>query len=83
MTYDSPAWEFAAEPFSEIAATARQSSPYHWQSSKAHTGSRYTYGVQNSQAEVINNHDDENIRNIGEEKARLTWSVQKGTELVK
>jgi hypothetical protein len=31
-----------------IAAPAKQSSPHHWQFSKAHTGSRFAYGVQNS-----------------------------------
>jgi hypothetical protein len=56
--------------------------PHHWQSPKAHTGSRIAYGVQNSvcidyitklcrqQAEVIQNHDNENVRNIGQGEAR-------------
>jgi hypothetical protein len=32
----------------EIAAPAKQGSPHHWQFSKAHTGSRFTYSFQYS-----------------------------------
>jgi hypothetical protein len=61
---------------------AKQGSPHHWQFSKAHTGSRIAHGFQYSvrvlfhnklcrqQAEVILNHDNENVRNIGQGEAR-------------
>jgi hypothetical protein len=38
MTYSSPAWELRRSV--EIAASAKQGSPHHWQFSKAHTGPR-------------------------------------------
>jgi hypothetical protein len=51
--------------------------PHYWQFSKAHTGPRFAHRFQNSvydyitklcrqQAEVIQNHDNENIRNTGQ-----------------
>jgi hypothetical protein len=36
------------EPSTEIATSAKQSSPYHWKFSKAHTGSRFAHGFQTS-----------------------------------
>jgi hypothetical protein len=67
------------QPSTEIAAPAKQSSPHHWKFSKAHTSSRFAYGFQTSvyiyiydyitklcrqQAEVTQNHENTNVRNI-------------------
>jgi hypothetical protein len=61
------------QPLSEIAATVKQSSPHHWQSSKEHTSSRFAYDyitkLCRQQAEVLQNHDNENVRNIGQGEA--------------
>jgi hypothetical protein len=67
------------QPSTEIAAPEKQSSPHHWKISKAHTGSRFASGFQTSvciydyitklcrqQAEVIQNHENKNVRNIGQ-----------------
>jgi hypothetical protein len=64
----------------KIAAPAKQGSPHHWQFSKVHTGLRFAHGFQTSvhyvaklcrqQAEVIQNHENANVHNIGQGKAR-------------
>jgi hypothetical protein len=65
----------------EIAAPTKQGSPHHRQFSKAHTGSRVAHGFQTSgrdyitklcrqQAEVIQNHENENVRNIAQGEVR-------------
>jgi hypothetical protein len=65
----------------EIAAPAKQGSPHHWQLSKAHTGPRFACGFQNSirdfatklcrqQVEVIQNHHNPNVRDIGQGDAQ-------------
>jgi hypothetical protein len=69
-------------PSNEIAAPAKQGSPHHWQFSKVHTGSRFTHSFQNSlrirlynkimqaKTEIIQNHNNENVHNIGQGEAR-------------
>jgi hypothetical protein len=67
------------QPSTEIAAPAKQSYPHHWKFSKAHTDLRFAYGFQSSiyiydyitklcrqQAEVIQNHENAEVRNIGQ-----------------
>jgi hypothetical protein len=61
---------------------AKQSSPRHWKFSKAHTVSRFAHVFQTSviydyitklckqQAEVIQNHENANVRKIGQGEAR-------------
>jgi hypothetical protein len=72
MTYACPIWEFAAD--NHLLKLQR---PLHWKFSKAHTGSRFTHGFQTAvydyitklcrqQAEVIQNHDNENVRSTGQ-----------------
>jgi hypothetical protein len=70
------------QPSTEIAAPAKQTSPHHWKFSKAHTGSRFAHGFQSfiyisdyitklcrQQAEVIQNHENEHVRIIGQGEA--------------
>jgi hypothetical protein len=69
-------------PSTEIAAPAKQCSPHHWKCSKAHNDSRFAYGFQlpyiydyiikffRQQAEVIQNHENENVRKIGQGEPR-------------
>jgi hypothetical protein len=65
----------------EIAAPAKQGSPHHWLFSEAHIGPRYSCGFLNpyvydyitklcrQQAEVIQNHENENVLYIGQGEA--------------
>jgi hypothetical protein len=67
-----------SRPSTEIAAPAKQSSPHHWKFSVAQTGSRFTHTFKFSyiydyitklnrqQAEVIQNHENANVHNIGQ-----------------
>jgi hypothetical protein len=71
---------YGRHAFNEISAPAKQSSPHHWQSSKAHFNSQFciwrskfrTYITKlcRQQAEVMQSHDNENVRNIGQGEAR-------------
>jgi hypothetical protein len=58
------------EPFSEIAAPAKQCSPHHWQSSKIPCVYDYITNLSRQHAEVIQNYDNKNVRNIGQGEAR-------------
>jgi hypothetical protein len=72
------------QPSTEIAAPTKQSSPHHWKFSKAHVGSRFAHGFQTTvyivydyitklcrqQAEVMQNQENENVRNIGQGEPR-------------
>jgi hypothetical protein len=70
------------QPSAEIVAPPKQSSLRHWKFSKGHTGPRFAHGFQTSacidyktklcrqQAEVIQNHENENVRNIGQGESR-------------
>jgi hypothetical protein len=65
-----------------MAAPAKQGSPHHGQSSKAHTSSRFTHGFKipyvyeyitklcRQQAEVIQRHDNKNVGSIGQCEAQ-------------
>jgi hypothetical protein len=67
----------------KIAAPAKRSSAHNWKFSKVHTGPRFANGFQSSlwiqlyitqlcsqQAEVIQNHENEHVRSIGQGEAR-------------
>jgi hypothetical protein len=66
----------------EIAAPAKQGSAHHWKFSKVHTGLRFAHSFQPSvrkdyitrlskkQAEVIQNHENDHVRSIGQGEAR-------------
>jgi hypothetical protein len=77
VTYVCPALEFAAEtrPL-KLQRVQNKSSPRHWQFSKEHTDSRYARSFTipyvyvtklcRRQSEIIHNHENENVRNIGQ-----------------
>jgi hypothetical protein len=66
----------------KIAAPTKRGFPHHWKSCKVHTGLRIAHGFQPSvyirlykkicrqQAEVIQNHENEHVRSIGQGEAR-------------
>jgi hypothetical protein len=85
MTYASPAWEFAADTHlmklqrlqNKVLRTAgifRRRTPVREMHMAFHLPYIYDYTTKlcRQQAEVILNHDNENVRNIGEGEARHT-----------
>jgi hypothetical protein len=81
MTYACPTREFVADTPLKITWLTKQGSPHHWKFSKVHTGQRFAHSFQPSvydyirklctkQAEVIKNHENDHVRNIGQGKAR-------------
>jgi hypothetical protein len=70
------------QPSTEIAAPAEQNFPHHWKFSKAYAGSRFAIDFKlpyiydyitklcKQQGEVIQNHENENVRNIGQGNPR-------------
>jgi hypothetical protein len=73
MTSTCPAWNFAADMYMLKLQNIKNTFPHHWKLSKTHTGSRfvlpyiynYTTKLCRQQAEVIQNHENTNVRNIG------------------
>jgi hypothetical protein len=80
------------QPSTEIAAPRKQNFPHHWKFSKAHNGSRFLYGFQTfiyiyiydhitklcrQTAEVIKNHENTNVRIIGQGEPRH-WKLKLG-----
>jgi hypothetical protein len=74
---------FSRQSSTETAEPAKENYPHHWKLSKAHTESRFAYGFQTSvyiydyirklcrqQAEVLQNHENANVRNIEEGELR-------------
>jgi hypothetical protein len=66
----------------KIAASAKQASPHHLKFTKVHIGPRFAHGFQPSyvydfiaklygqQAEVIQNHENEHVRSVGQGEGR-------------
>jgi hypothetical protein len=79
MIYGCPALEFAVDNHLLKLPRLQNSFPHHWKFSKAHTGPRFAHGFQTSvhitklyrqQAEVIQNHENANVLNIGQGEPR-------------
>jgi hypothetical protein len=82
ITYACPAWEFAADTHIIKLSACNQGSPHYLQIFKEHTDSWYAYILSNSivydyitnlcrqQAQVIQRHENVNVRNNGQGAAR-------------
>jgi hypothetical protein len=78
MTYAYPLEIKGRHLFLKIAAPAKQCSSHHWKVSKVQTDPPFAHGFQPSvciklcrqQAEVIQNHENEHVRGIGQGEAR-------------
>jgi hypothetical protein len=74
----------------EIAAHAKQGSAHHWKFSKVHAGPQFAHSFNilcvynyitklcRQQAEVVHNHENEHVRDIGQSEARhRIYSISK------
>jgi hypothetical protein len=77
MSYVCPTWKLEADTNLKSAAPSKQGSPLHWKFCKVHTdphfvkhfdpSDRYDYIIKlfRQEAEVVQNHENEQVRSIG------------------